>query len=243
MAPTAQPAFSARSRARSSSQPALGDRVLGGDHQRVPQPVAPLPAVVFRLNRLILNQVRPVQDLMNVVQIAGLNDRSKSANRPSCEQLFIATETHHVQDPDDADPRRGRRKRRKTSPTATPCSSSTSRSAMPLPRPSGAKRALSIAIAQDESEGKRLEATLKRIADLEERATAALADGRDDLADRGGGSDRADGNRSRRHPGVAPRFRRRRRAAQDRGRQCRPSPGRARTRPAHRAGDGIRSDD
>ena len=46
----------------------------------------------------------------------------------------------------------------------------------------GAKRALSIAIAQDESEGKRLEATLKRIADLEERATAALADGREDLA-------------------------------------------------------------
>lgn len=46
----------------------------------------------------------------------------------------------------------------------------------------GAKRALSIAIAQDESEGKRLNATLKRIADLEERATAALADGREDLA-------------------------------------------------------------
>jgi phage shock protein A len=46
----------------------------------------------------------------------------------------------------------------------------------------GAKRALSIAIAQDESEGKRLEATLKRIADLEERASAALADGREDLA-------------------------------------------------------------
>ena len=46
----------------------------------------------------------------------------------------------------------------------------------------GAKRALSIAIAQDESEGKRLEATLKRFADLEERATAALADGREDLA-------------------------------------------------------------
>jgi phage shock protein A len=46
----------------------------------------------------------------------------------------------------------------------------------------GAKRALSIAIAQDESEGKRLEATLARIADLEERATAALADKRDDLA-------------------------------------------------------------
>jgi phage shock protein A len=46
----------------------------------------------------------------------------------------------------------------------------------------GAKRALSIAIAQDESEGKRLDATLKRIADLEERAAAALADGREDLA-------------------------------------------------------------
>jgi phage shock protein A len=46
----------------------------------------------------------------------------------------------------------------------------------------GAKRALSIAIAQDESEGKRLDVTLQRIADLEERATAALAGGRDDLA-------------------------------------------------------------
>src|SRR3954466_15626987 len=45
-----------------------------------------------------------------------------------------------------------------------------------------AKRALSIAIAQDEAEGKRLETTLARIADLEERATAALAGGRDHLA-------------------------------------------------------------
>jgi phage shock protein A len=45
-----------------------------------------------------------------------------------------------------------------------------------------AKRALSIAIAQDEAEGKRLETTLARIADLEERATAALTDSRDDLA-------------------------------------------------------------
>ena len=44
------------------------------------------------------------------------------------------------------------------------------------------KRALSIAIAQDEAEAKRLETTLQRIADLEERATAALAGGRDDLA-------------------------------------------------------------
>lgn len=37
-----------------------------------------------------------------------------------------------------------------------------------------AKRALAIAIAQDEAEGKRLEVTLTRIADLEERAIAAL---------------------------------------------------------------------
>jgi phage shock protein A len=44
------------------------------------------------------------------------------------------------------------------------------------------KRALALAIAQDEAEGKRLEATLKRLADLEERAVAALAGGRDDLA-------------------------------------------------------------
>jgi phage shock protein A len=44
------------------------------------------------------------------------------------------------------------------------------------------KRALALAIAQDEAEGKRLETTLQRIADLEERAVAALAGGREDLA-------------------------------------------------------------
>jgi phage shock protein A len=44
-----------------------------------------------------------------------------------------------------------------------------------------AKRALALAIAQDEAEGKRLEATLARIADLETRARAALAGRRDDL--------------------------------------------------------------
>jgi phage shock protein A len=44
------------------------------------------------------------------------------------------------------------------------------------------KRALAVAIAQDEAEGQRLDATLTRIADLEERATAALAAGRDNLA-------------------------------------------------------------
>jgi phage shock protein A len=45
-----------------------------------------------------------------------------------------------------------------------------------------AKRALAVAIAQDEAEGRRLDTTLARIADLEERATAALAGGREDLA-------------------------------------------------------------
>ena len=48
-----------------------------------------------------------------------------------------------------------------------------------------AKRALAVAIAQDESEGRRLDTTLGRIADLEERATAALAAGREDLATEG----------------------------------------------------------
>src|SRR5712671_3749414 len=45
-----------------------------------------------------------------------------------------------------------------------------------------AKRALAIAIAQDEAEGKRLETTLARIADLEERALAALDGGAEELA-------------------------------------------------------------
>jgi len=46
-----------------------------------------------------------------------------------------------------------------------------------------AKRALALAIAQDEAEGKRLEATLARVVDLETRARAALAARRDDLVD------------------------------------------------------------
>src|SRR5260370_17801410 len=45
-----------------------------------------------------------------------------------------------------------------------------------------AKRALAVAIAQDEAEGKRLDSTLSRIADLEDRAAAALAAGRQDIA-------------------------------------------------------------
>src|SRR3954470_24416103 len=45
-----------------------------------------------------------------------------------------------------------------------------------------AKRALAVAIAQDEAEGKRLETTLSRVADFEERAVAALTAGSDELA-------------------------------------------------------------
>jgi phage shock protein A len=44
------------------------------------------------------------------------------------------------------------------------------------------KRTLAIAIAQDQMEGRRLDATNARIADLEVRATAALDGGREDLA-------------------------------------------------------------
>lgn len=45
-----------------------------------------------------------------------------------------------------------------------------------------AKRMLALAIAQDMQEGRRLDATHTRIADLEIRATAALDGGREDLA-------------------------------------------------------------
>jgi phage shock protein A len=44
------------------------------------------------------------------------------------------------------------------------------------------KRTLALAIAQDQQEGRRLDATNTRIADLEIRATAALDGGREDLA-------------------------------------------------------------
>src|SRR5258707_5383790 len=44
------------------------------------------------------------------------------------------------------------------------------------------KRTLALAIAQDQQEGRRLDATNARIADLEIRATAALDGGREDLA-------------------------------------------------------------
>ena len=44
------------------------------------------------------------------------------------------------------------------------------------------KRALALAIAQDQQEGRKLEATHARIADLEVRASAALEGGREDLA-------------------------------------------------------------
>src|SRR3954469_286752 len=44
------------------------------------------------------------------------------------------------------------------------------------------KRSLALAIAQDQQEGRRLDTTNARIADLEVRATAALDGGREDLA-------------------------------------------------------------
>src|SRR6476469_11187697 len=44
------------------------------------------------------------------------------------------------------------------------------------------KRSLALAIAGDQQEGRRLETTNARIADLEVRATAALDGGREDLA-------------------------------------------------------------
>jgi phage shock protein A len=44
------------------------------------------------------------------------------------------------------------------------------------------KRSLALAIAQDQQEGRRLDTTRARIADLEVRATAALDGGREDLA-------------------------------------------------------------
>jgi len=44
------------------------------------------------------------------------------------------------------------------------------------------KRTLALAIAQDQQEGRRLDVTTTRIADLEVRATAALDGGREDLA-------------------------------------------------------------
>ena len=45
-----------------------------------------------------------------------------------------------------------------------------------------AKRTLALAIAGNQQEGRRLDATNARIADLETRATAALDGGREDLA-------------------------------------------------------------
>src|SRR2546430_7965892 len=44
------------------------------------------------------------------------------------------------------------------------------------------KRTLALAIAQDQQEGRKLEATVARIADIETRAVAALDGGREDLA-------------------------------------------------------------
>jgi phage shock protein A len=74
------------------------------------------------------------------------------------------------------------------------------------------KRALAVAVAHDEAEGKRLEVTLARIADLEERAVAALAGGREDLASQTAESiammeaarSRPSGRQSARRPACVP---------------------------------------
>src|ERR671918_641887 len=47
------------------------------------------------------------------------------------------------------------------------------------------KRALAVAIAQDQAEAARLDKTLGQIADLENRVVAALEGGREDLATEG----------------------------------------------------------
>jgi phage shock protein A len=51
-----------------------------------------------------------------------------------------------------------------------------------------AKKALAVAIAQDNQEGERLDATRTRIADLEARAVAAIEAGREDLATEAAGA-------------------------------------------------------
>ena len=77
-----------------------------------------------------------------------------------------------------------------------------------------AKRALAIAIAQDEAEGKRLETTLH--ADRRSRGAGDRCARRRPRRPRrrGGGSDRADGSRPRRHQGGARSLCRRRCPAQ-----------------------------
>ena len=99
-----------------------------------------------------------------------------------------------------------------------------------------AKRALAVAIAQDEAEGKRLETTLARIADLEERAVAALNGGSEELAAEAAEAIAVmEADRDAIREARATFAREIARAEGDRA-QVRPAAGRTRARPAHRAG-------
>ena len=97
-----------------------------------------------------------------------------------------------------------------------------------------AKRTLALAIAQDQQEGRRLDATNARIADLEVRATAALEGGREDLARQAAEIDRRARGRSRCRDDRAGAVCLRNHAAQAPRRQCRGADHRARSRPTCR---------
>ena len=102
-----------------------------------------------------------------------------------------------------------------------------------------AKRALAVAIAQDEAEGKRLETTLSRIADLEERAVAALNGGSEELAAEAAEAIavmEADRDAIREARAT---FAREISGLKATRAQVEPAAGRARARPAHRAGGRI----
>ena len=94
-----------------------------------------------------------------------------------------------------------------------------------------AKRTLALAIAQDQQEGRRLDATNARIADLEVRATAALDGGREDLAREAAQADRQSRSRPRRRDDRAHAVCVRNHAAEAPGRRCRSAHHRTRSRP------------
>ena len=96
------------------------------------------------------------------------------------------------------------------------------------------KRTLALAIAGDQQEGRRLDATNARIADLEVRATAALDGGREDLAREAA---QAIANlEADRDAAMTARtlFASEITAPEASGRQCRGADHRARSRPSHR---------
>ena len=96
------------------------------------------------------------------------------------------------------------------------------------------KRTLALAIAQDQQEGRRLDATNARIADLEIRATAALDGGREDLAREAAAGDRQSRGRPRCRDDRADPVRFGNHAAEASGRRRRGAHHRTRSRPPHR---------